>query len=404
MPPPLEGLESRLKRFYVRGFNTVCPLKEAAAKVAGAVVLNEPERKTLTADVRDAGDAPVHLKHTAPLPAWTLLQMMALQTGTTVELSGRSIVFRTARKPFPATGIISRTASLTSLRTLLGLEWRDQQADEPGAVSALAEDAFGGKLEFVAATTESVKYTGTPRDGQVLSLALNATSNPLVLVRLEIKFVTVPPGQDLAPTADKPALSGIFTDAQFQTMTQNFAETSGVQLTTYPPMLAKPNGSIEMNSRTQNPHSESEQMIGLHAKFVVFPQGDDFCDLNCAIEFSQPGKGNPAGIDTQELKTQVLVQSGQTLGLGGFRQADGSEMLVFVTSVLVDYSAVTPVPATPPAPPVPKEELPYGIPVPDKKGMVQSPYAPEKGFIDVDGIPRGSRVKCPYTDKHFRVP
>jgi len=64
-----------------------------------------------------------------------------------------------------------------------------------------------------------------------------------------------------------------------------------------------------------------------------------------------------------------------------------------------------PVTDTPPAvAPVPREDLPYGIPVVGKKGMVYSPYAEDKGQVDVEGLKRGTRVKCPYTGKHFRVP
>src|SRR5262245_16375279 len=44
-------------------------------------------------------------------------------------------------------------------------------------------------------------------------------------------------------------------------------------------------------------------------------------------------------------------------------------------------------------PPAVKEDLPYGIPVVGKKGMVYSPYAPEKGQVDVDGFKRGTRVE-----------
>lgn len=62
-----------------------------------------------------------------------------------------------------------------------------------------------------------------------------------------------------------------------------------------------------------------------------------------------------------------------------------------------------PTPAPVPTP-KPREDLPYGIPVVGKKGMVYSPYAPEKGQVDVDGYKRGTRVECPYTGKHFRVP
>jgi hypothetical protein len=64
-----------------------------------------------------------------------------------------------------------------------------------------------------------------------------------------------------------------------------------------------------------------------------------------------------------------------------------------------------PTPDTPPdVKPVPREDLPYGIPVVGKKGMVYSPYAEDKGQVDVEGLKRGTRVKCPYTGKHFRVP
>ena len=52
-----------------------------------------------------------------------------------------------------------------------------------------------------------------------------------------------------------------------------------------------------------------------------------------------------------------------------------------------------------------KAGLPYGIPVPGRKGMVTSPYAPEEAkYVDVTGFASGSVVKDPYTGKFFRVP
>ena len=52
-----------------------------------------------------------------------------------------------------------------------------------------------------------------------------------------------------------------------------------------------------------------------------------------------------------------------------------------------------------------KVGLPYGIPVPGRKGMVTSPYTPEDGkYIDVSGFASGSVVKDPYTGKFFLVP
>ena len=52
-----------------------------------------------------------------------------------------------------------------------------------------------------------------------------------------------------------------------------------------------------------------------------------------------------------------------------------------------------------------KAGLPYGIPVPGRKGMVTSPYTPESDkYIDVTDFASGSVVKDPYTGKFFLVP
>ena len=52
-----------------------------------------------------------------------------------------------------------------------------------------------------------------------------------------------------------------------------------------------------------------------------------------------------------------------------------------------------------------KAGLPYGIPVPGRKGMVTSPYTPEDAkYVDVTGFASGSVVKDPYTGKLFLVP
>jgi len=51
-----------------------------------------------------------------------------------------------------------------------------------------------------------------------------------------------------------------------------------------------------------------------------------------------------------------------------------------------------------------KRDVPYGIPVPGKQGLVTSPFAPDEGYVDVRGFPTGAEVKDPYTGKIFRTP
>jgi hypothetical protein len=49
-------------------------------------------------------------------------------------------------------------------------------------------------------------------------------------------------------------------------------------------------------------------------------------------------------------------------------------------------------------------DLPYGIPVPGKQGLVTSPFSPDSGYIDVRSFPPGTEVRDPYTGKTFLTP
>ena len=83
------------------------------------------------------------------------------------------------------------------------------------------------------------------------------------------------------------------------------------------------------------------------------------------------------------------------------------------------YSQPSPTPTPAPAPPNGnnvrvamatavrkngKSDLPYGIPVPGKQGLVTSPFSPDSGYIDVRSFPPGTEVKDPYTGKSFLTP
>ena len=49
-------------------------------------------------------------------------------------------------------------------------------------------------------------------------------------------------------------------------------------------------------------------------------------------------------------------------------------------------------------------ELVYGAAVPDKPGLVISPFAPDGSYVDVTGFPQGTAVEDPYTGKIFLTP
>jgi hypothetical protein len=76
------------------------------------------------------------------------------------------------------------------------------------------------------------------------------------------------------------------------------------------------------------------------------------------------------------------------------------------------YAAPAPIdPVKPPVKPAPtavaaesKLAIPYGTRVPGRPGFVYSPHAGKTQLVDVAGTAPGVVVKCPYTNKLFRVP
>ncbi len=58
------------------------------------------------------------------------------------------------------------------------------------------------------------------------------------------------------------------------------------------------------------------------------------------------------------------------------------------------------------APPDPNRsrDLPYGVAVPNRPGLVTSPYAPNEGLVDVREFPSSTEVMDPFTGKVFLTP
>ena len=119
-----------------------------------------------------------------------------------------------------------------------------------------------------------------------------------------------------------------------------------------------------------------------------------------------PGNGRTSPDANPQTKPPRIVRdpSNTTVNIDPPKPRDTRPPDMDTPPVIVEKPESTPPAVTPPAKPSAREDLPYGTPVVGKKGFVYSPYAEDKGYVDVDGLKRGTRVKCPYTQKHFRVP
>jgi len=70
----------------------------------------------------------------------------------------------------------------------------------------------------------------------------------------------------------------------------------------------------------------------------------------------------------------------------------------------VDVAPMLPTKTTVTIPSTPATEIPYGSRVAGRPGFVNSPFAQKNQLVDVAGIAPGVEVKCPYSNKLFRVP
>jgi hypothetical protein len=131
------------------------------------------------------------------------------------------------------------------------------------------------------------------------------------------------------------------------------------------------------------------------------PVGDFFKKLGQSI--SKPFQPQPA----QQQKPRKLRSSRRPASrIPGAPEASPTPTAVEEPSkpVKEDSAAPTVLPASAAPAAKAKEDMPYGIPIPGRKGMVTSPYLPEGYYIDVSAFAPGSAVKDPYTGKFFRVP
>jgi hypothetical protein len=162
----------------------------------------------------------------------------------------------------------------------------------------------------------------------------------------------------------------------------------------------------------------AKPLLFLVPMVLVSCGGDEYADDGNIFQAADPKKANNYGFqgqggtkyaDGSGAPADATKPEGETPADGGNAAAtsgDGSTPPATAGTTSTDPVAQEPV--APPAPvqtkPKPTSGLPFGIPVIGNKGYVYSPYAPEKGMVDVRELNSGVKVECPYTFKHFRVP
>jgi hypothetical protein len=141
-------------------------------------------------------------------------------------------------------------------------------------------------------------------------------------------------------------------------------------------------------------------LVSNHAAAGSNPVGDFFKRVGNSIAHPQPAK--PVRSKNKTATTGSAIP----------KPSPGDKTATAVASGAANTSAVAAPTVTQPtvllASKAPqnntRRDLPYGIPVQNKPGLVTSPYAPTRGFVDVRGFPSGTEVKDPYTDKIFLAP
>jgi hypothetical protein len=439
LPPAADGLERDLRRCYVAAFTASGALPDAVAQLAAAVKL--AESPPLAADVRTSGDAPVHLQLGSALPAWTVLQMLALQTGTEFRLSGHRLVFLPASRPVPVSGSLTKTANYASLRLFLGMPKaadpadapedgeavnkekgqdddeeedpadsfpvrpRENPADLPVIMAAITNAALGTALSFTLPEESAVKYTGSPRAARLLELALSVPVLPAMEVECRLLILAAP--KDVFQNAVREVTGDpnvetfrlILSNEQHQAAVRRMSMSRGVDLMSMPIARGPANELLKVSVE-----GKEHEGTGVFAEFSGLVGSQDALNLSYRVGIATWVEKEQNVFSVEDVGT-VSTTSGMTIVVPGGDEPDGKELTYLITGTVFRNDGIPPevTPEPPPAPPAP-EELPYGLPVPGKKGMVLSPYAADKGQINVEGYKRGTKVACPYSGKHFRVP
>lgn len=399
LPLADKGLQKFVGGFYVPPMSLEGGLADAAKQLEQALASKDgrerkpDEPQAVRVEVHHAGDAPVHLKLSVSLPAWTYAEILAVQTGTQAILSGNTIIFREAAAPESLTGTTSMSSVPEVLRRLI-LPGSSGEADEKDGfklvLETLCPEQLGCNFDWELNDKGEWTATGSPRHCRTLQTALAGRPYPPVIVASDLKVVSISEAAAAAlwpATAfdpGGPTITGIYDKDGFAQLQRALSRQAGVSIASQKvvclpgPAVSTSTGGLSLTIQGKAMDSGQIAYLGIST-------------------LSAPGEP-PAHF------IPVKVAHGCTACVGPFpgnpKEPNAGWTFLFATAELIEVTGPDAAEELRP----PEEEIPFASGVIGKPGMVYSPYAPDKGWIDVTGLNRGTKVKCPYTGNNFRVP
>lgn len=335
-PSPLahaSRLEGNLRHLYIASFKAQSSLPEAVALLAQSVQ-SQNRSLALKPEFKSNGDAPVHLALEYPFSAWALLQMMAIQTGTRVQLSGESLVFQAAENAAPLEGVKSSGGSTVNLRRLVQPAGDHRRMGEYEMLEGLVAKQFGSPLNITRVMKYAMQFEGAPRLVQILDYAIKLVANPPIEVELTFHAMRAAPGLDteiqLPKSGRSSLVAGVYTPQQFDVLLNGLSAKGAAGVHPLPALKAVPCMPVSSNLFASGFDAGWPKIKGT---FQCFPSAPTL-DLNCRLEYTNPDSpdGSHFPMETQ----QVLVWDGQTVSLGGIEGPDGSQITVFVTAKILE--------------------------------------------------------------------
>ncbi len=404
LAPPDAAFAQRLSRFIIPDFSAKNVSLAKALDTLSRSVRGLDPALALSFKAGDAlpEDLTVNL-HVRYQSAEMLVRLISVQTGTRIQLSGREHVVSLNPRTPPGTEMVTFRRSVRAFQDF----HRRQGLEDPEDASSPTKGLDPANLDPAKIAAGLLEVMGedspatTLKEGMV-ELTLSDRSN-FILSSLMYVGRENPPGT----WAWTPTLLYLNTPASNAAFQRVMAGRDKATLTAaeWQNLLNETRGTPDavLSGETK------EIQAGEDKNLMFLLQGNETEALR--VDLTNQPSGDSGGVrvkvamqlppppdDTTRVYTTVweyngtaALEDGAAVVFGGLQTPSRGKFAVLVSGV------------RDPARPAP-EVLPYGIPVPGQADQVYSPYAPDQGAIGVAGLGRGSRVKCPYTGKSFRVP